>query len=152
MTGKIIEGDLIELAKNGEFDVIVHGCNCFCTMRAGFASQLVDVFPIALVVDRETKSGDKQKLGRVTWARDKDSGVIIVNGYTQYSFRGPKPRVDYDAVREVMKEIKCRFPTKRIAYPMIGAGLAGGDWETIYQIIKEELEGTDHTLVKLTGG
>jgi len=30
---------------------------------------------------------------------------------------------------------------------MIGAGLAGGDWGVISTIIKEELEGEDHTLV-----
>lgn len=28
----IINDDLIDLAKNGNFDVIIHGCNCFCTM------------------------------------------------------------------------------------------------------------------------
>lgn len=28
----IISGDLIDLAKNGNFDVIIHGHNCFCTM------------------------------------------------------------------------------------------------------------------------
>jgi len=30
-----IPGDLIALAKAGEFEVIVHGCNCFCTIGAG---------------------------------------------------------------------------------------------------------------------
>ena len=29
---KTIEGNLISLAKAGQFDVIVQGCNCFCTM------------------------------------------------------------------------------------------------------------------------
>jgi O-acetyl-ADP-ribose deacetylase (regulator of RNase III) len=29
---KVIKGDLIQLAKDGKFDLIVHGCNCFCTM------------------------------------------------------------------------------------------------------------------------
>jgi len=34
-----------------------------------------------------------------------------------------------------------------MAYPAIGAGLAGGNWEVISQIIEEELDGEDHTLV-----
>ncbi|RYD20572.1 MAG: hypothetical protein EOP88_14530 [Verrucomicrobiaceae bacterium] len=34
---KTVAGDLIQLAKNGEFDLIVHGCNCMCTMGAGVA-------------------------------------------------------------------------------------------------------------------
>lgn len=28
---KEVTGDLIKLAQDGQFDVIVHGCNCFCT-------------------------------------------------------------------------------------------------------------------------
>lgn len=30
---KIIHGDLIKLALLGDFDVIVHGCNCFNMME-----------------------------------------------------------------------------------------------------------------------
>ncbi|MFZ6679409.1 hypothetical protein [Undibacterium sp. Tian12W] len=36
----------------------------------------------------------------------------------------------------------------RLAYPLIGAGLAGGDWVKIAAIIDEELDGMDHTLVR----
>jgi len=35
----------------------------------------------------------------------------------------------------------------RIGYPLIGAGLAGGDWTIISAIIDEELKGEDHALV-----
>jgi O-acetyl-ADP-ribose deacetylase (regulator of RNase III) len=41
---KYIDGDLIRLAKQGTFDVIAHGCNCFCTMGAGIAPQMADAF------------------------------------------------------------------------------------------------------------
>ena len=36
----IVKGCLIELAVEGNFDVIVHGCNCFNTMGAGIAKQI----------------------------------------------------------------------------------------------------------------
>jgi O-acetyl-ADP-ribose deacetylase (regulator of RNase III) len=39
-----IEGDLIKLALEGKFDVIAHGCNCFCTMGAGIAPQMAETF------------------------------------------------------------------------------------------------------------
>ena len=32
---KTIQGNLIHLAQNGEFDLIALDCNCFCTMGAG---------------------------------------------------------------------------------------------------------------------
>jgi O-acetyl-ADP-ribose deacetylase (regulator of RNase III) len=34
---KTVVGDLIQLALNGEFDVIIHGCNCQCVMGKGIA-------------------------------------------------------------------------------------------------------------------
>ena len=39
-----IDGDLIKLAKQGKFDVIVHGCNCFSTMKSGIAPQMAEAF------------------------------------------------------------------------------------------------------------
>lgn len=47
--------------------------------------------------------------------------------------------------------IRLRLPTQGIELPTpkIGAGLAGGDWNTISAIIDEELEGEYHTLVLL---
>ena len=39
-----VEGDLIKLALKGNFDVIVHGCNCFCTMKAGIAPLMAKTF------------------------------------------------------------------------------------------------------------
>ena len=37
---KTTDGDLLKLAKNGEFDVIIHGCNCFTAMFSGIAGQI----------------------------------------------------------------------------------------------------------------
>lgn len=46
-----IYGDLIIEAKKGAFDVIAHGCNCFCNMGAGIAVAMkkefgADKFPL----------------------------------------------------------------------------------------------------------
>ena len=46
---KIIQGDLLQLAKQGDFDVIIQGCNCFCTMGAGIAKSIKN----ASTFDRE---------------------------------------------------------------------------------------------------
>jgi O-acetyl-ADP-ribose deacetylase (regulator of RNase III) len=60
---KIIKGDIIKLAQQGQFDVIVHGCNCFCTMGSGIAKAVKSCFPIAFQVDLKTQKGEKAKLG-----------------------------------------------------------------------------------------
>ena len=77
-----------------------------------------------------------------------DRKITIVNGYTQFHWRGSAVLVDYVALRSVMRQVKAMFAGSRIAYPMIGAGLARGDWSIIASIIEEELAGEDHTLVE----
>ena len=56
-------GNLLEMAKNGEFDIIIHGCNCLHTMGAGIAKYIKQDFPEAFQADKKTKYADKQKLG-----------------------------------------------------------------------------------------
>ena len=151
-TMKTTKGDLITLAQAGTFDVIIHGCNCFCTMGAGIAKSIKQVFPAAYWADYNTEKGDRDKLGTYSSAEialTEEHTLIVVNAYTQYGYRRKStPNVDYDAVRAVFRRIKTDFSGKRIGYPAIGAGLAGGDWAVISEIIGEELAGEEHTFVQ----
>lgn len=146
-----IHGNLITLAKEGAFDLIVYGCNCFHVSGAGVARAVRENFPQAYAADRATPEGDRAKLGTVSYAEiETEHGpLVVVNGYTQFDYSGDGVLVDYDAVRSVMKEVKRRWSGRRIGYPRIGAGLARGDWAIIASIIEEELAGEDHTLVVL---
>lgn len=145
-----IQGDLLALAADGTFDVIIHGCNCQNAMGAGIAKSIRHRFPAAYDADLATKKGSRDKLGTFSSATidcDKHS-LTIVNAYTQFHWQGSGVKADYDAIRAVFQKIKSQFRGKRIGYPVIGAGLAGGDWNIISQIIVEELNGEDHTLVR----
>lgn len=150
---KKVKGDLLKMAREGKFNVIVHGCNCFCRMGAGIAKQIADQFPEAYEIDKNTTAGDKAKLGKFTelTVMRHEISFHIVNAYTQYRFDGRKKGemdVDYDAIRGVMRKINTRFSGLKVGYPLIGAGLAGGDWNIISKIIDEELVDVDHTLVE----
>lgn len=147
---KTIKGDLLELALNGQLNLIIHGCNCFCNWGAGIALQMRDTFPQAYEADKKTTVGDKTKLGNYTLATIMVGAkeLTVINAYTQYGFCGDGVLVDYVAVRKVFKKIKENFFSKIIGYPKIGAGLAGGDWRTISKIIDQELQNTNHTLVE----
>lgn len=148
---KIIKGDLINFVLDGKFDVIIHGCNCFCTMGGGIAKTIKDKFPEAFEADKLTKKGDLSKLGDFSYAiviRNGNS-FTIVNAYTQGTFWESNIQVDYYAIREIFQKVRLRYSGKRIGYPKIGAGLGGGNWSIISKIINEELKGEDHTLVEL---
>lgn len=147
---QIEQGDLVDKARVGEFDVIVHGCNCFCTMGAGIAKTIKQVFPAAYQADKATSSGDEAKLGQYSIAQVEvnDKPLTIINGYTQFDWRGAGRKADYDAIRQVFRRVKQNYSGKRIGYPAIGAGLAGGDWAVIAAIINEELAGENHVFVE----
>ena len=60
---RVVQGDLLGLALAGEFDVIVHGCNCQCAMGKGIALSIKKLFPEAYAADLKTVKGDRGKLG-----------------------------------------------------------------------------------------
>jgi O-acetyl-ADP-ribose deacetylase (regulator of RNase III) len=146
---RVVSGDLLEMAANGQFDVIVHGCNRQRTMGAGIAKQIKVRFPEAFDADLASPLGSA-KLGTISYAvvQLARHQLVVVNGYTQATWRGAGVKVDYDALRSVMRHVKSNFSGKRIGYPKIGAGLAGGDWSVIEKIMDDELAEEDHALVE----
>lgn len=155
---KYVKGNLLDLAAEGKFDIIVHGANCLCTFGSGIAKQIKDRYPKAYLADQMTEKGDKLKLGKFTQAyisgfRENKNKITrnlgwhynftIINAYTQYGFH-PRNKVhaDYEAITNVFKQIKMLYDMNpqapcRIGIPKIGAGLAGGDWDIIEGIIDD---------------
>ena len=144
-----IDGDLIALAKAGQFDAIAHGCNCFCSMGAGIALQMAKAFNADILsLEQPRFRGDIDKLGRIQFfdvPMSDDESLTIVNCYTQYQ---PGPNLDYDAVTLCMRKINHSLTGKIIGLPMIGAGIAGGDWDRIESIIRAELKDCQTIIVK----
>jgi len=141
---KYIEGDLLQLAKEGKFDIIIHGCNCFNTMGLGIALQIKQQFPEVYETDCLTNRGDSEKLGNFTseMVVRKDNVFMVCNAYTQYDFRrtNDKINVDYDAIKSSLERIKNEYSLGkgskvRVGIPQIGCGLAGGNWSIIEDII-----------------
>lgn len=147
---KTIKGDLIKLAQAGEFDVIVHGCNCFHTMGAGIAKQIRLAFPHAYDIDRETNYGDPDKLGRISSTFRKD-GLVIVNAYTQFAPGKEVSKDLYANIENCFRLIKNLYYGQKIGVPWIGAGIAGGDWNKIYEIISRVMIDQDITAVEYQG-
>lgn len=147
---KEINGDLIRLAINGSFDIIVHGCNCFCSMGSGIAREIKDNFITAYIADLDTLKGDINKLGTYTYGVKKLIGgksLFIINAYTQYKYGRDKKHIDYDALKLILRKINHNYKGKSIGLPQIGAGLAGGDWNIIKEIIRSELKDMDVTII-----
>lgn len=155
MAWKEVEGNLITLAKEGQFDVVAHGCNCFCVMGAGIAPIMArafgcDEFPM----EHDDYRGDINKLGTIDYQLAYNNGnpITAVNAYTQFSYGtnhkdGVTKPVDYQAIALCMRKMNHIFTGLHIGLPLIGCGLAGGDWSIVSQIMRTELKDCDVTIV-----
>lgn len=147
---KYVKGDLIELAKKGEFEVIIHCCNCFNTMGAGIAKTIRDEFPEAYLKDKNTIKGDRSKLGTYNSVTIKKypKPFFVINLYGQYDFKvGNGPNINYVSLAEGLLQIKKDFTGLKFGLPRIGAGLAGGSWTVIEAILLATLKDEDVTVV-----
>lgn len=154
---KHVKGDLLKLAEAGEFDAIVQGCNCFCTMGSGIARQIKDQYPGAYAVDSQTMSGDIFKLGN--WTEYNAGKFHIINAYTQFGFNKAGERADvfeYTSFELILQKLAFLYGTKRFGFPMIGMGLAGGDKQRIIGLLEwfDDLvsaQGGSVTVVEFSG-
>lgn len=150
---KYVEGNLIDMALNGDFDVIVHGCNIFHTFGSGIAAEIKNRIPDAYEADKMTKYADRSKLGDCSITiqpNNVGSAFMLINLYTQGSFGKAGVHVVYEALEDGFKRFKQAdsLSPQRVGIPMIGAGLGGGDWERISSFI-DSLEFSDLTCVLL---
>lgn len=153
-----LQGDLIKMAKECKFDVIVHGCNCFCTMGAGIALKIKENFPEAYEADKKTVYGDYKKMGTYTSAvhfvGNDRFPLLIINAYTQFTYKGipgvdKNMRLSYTYLKECLYRINKKFSGSglKIGLPKIGCGLAGGSWSKVSKIIEREFKDLDYTVV-----
>ena len=144
MTVKIIKGDMVASYKNNELDAYAHQCNCFCRMGRGIAPLLAKANPDVRKVDNETVEGDKGKLGDFSVAETKGFPLLF-NIYGQYHWSkykvAPNRNTDYEALQEGLWKVKKHLTNtdkNTLGLPLIGCGLAGGDWEgVVLPMIKE---------------
>jgi len=141
---KYVKGDLFST----DCDIIGHGCNCRGVMGSGVAKIVREKYPKAYNAYRELYEQDGLWLGDIQFVLQND-GKYVANCMTQ---DGYFPRhvvnVDYVALEKCMWELK-RFAREKslsIALPKIGAGLAGGDWNTIEEILNKVFFNYDVTV------
>ena len=137
---KHTKGNLLDLAEAGELDVVVQGCNCFNTMGGGIAREIRERYPHVAAVDGKTVRSDYNKLGN--WTSENvilKNGTVtfdIINAYTQYNMSQGTDVFEYNAFALILQKLEHAYGNKRIGFPYIGMGLAGGKKEIIIPMIE----------------
>ncbi len=134
-------GDLLHNVKSG---VVMHCVNSHGVMGSGFAKQLKQLYPKAFDSYKEAID-DGVGLGQVDYCLIGD--LYIANCIAQKNYgRDGKRYVNYVALAKCLDQvfsdvrelnIKLKNHSYAVHFPMIGAGLAGGDWTIIEQLIND---------------
>ena len=139
--------DLLEAFRENDCDIIAHQANCFQTMAAGIAKQIVKEYPEVRDADNLTIRGEKSKLGTYSVATVGEK--FIFNLYGQFL---PGPNTQEEKLKESLQKMATfLYPIRnkvRIGLPMLGCGIGGGNWKRIESIIESVFidEGFDVTI------
>lgn len=142
MTKKSVKfGDMLSC----ESGVLIHGCNAHGVMGSGIAWSVREKYPAAYEAYHAYCENFRKNLNISSIVGDVvdckiDENLIIMNAITQETFgRDKKVYVDYSAIYTCFKKVLAitqeRYPHLTVNYPLIGAGLGGGDWSIISDII-----------------
>lgn len=123
-------GDLLQVTHG----FIVHGCNARGVMGAGVAKSIKAKWPFVFDAYIDSLRALEDPLGsysKVGVSKD----LFVVNMIAQERY------VNYAAValgfRTLFDEIEKSGSILPVHFPLIGAGLGGGDWNIIEQIIQD---------------
>jgi O-acetyl-ADP-ribose deacetylase (regulator of RNase III) len=141
---QVVTGNLLSIDRG----IIVHGCNCLGVMGAGVARLIVDKYPEVYGAYISLYEEGKLQLGTIQICSGQEfhmnhhvdaicstlpPSLIIVNAMTQLDVGTHKVQVDYDAISACFARVKllARDTKLPVYFPLIGCGLAGGDWQEV---------------------
>lgn len=120
--------------------ILAHGENNIGLHGAGFAKFLTNRYPQNGKKFKNDCKNDIVDLGDISWY--EEDNMVIANCITQDGIRSRRNPIpfSYKAFRESMNKLRdgaLERNIRKIYMPKIGSGLAGGDWEQIYEIIED---------------
>lgn len=150
---KEIKGDLLTT----KCDLIAHQVNCMGVFNKGLAKSIRELYPEVYCEYKKLINkyyynyniSTERLLGECQIIKVNNNEYIkyVANLFGQLHYKksqySNKNFTEYDYLYEAMKKLKfrCINNMKSIAFPKnIGCGLAGGDWNIVYDIIKKLFE------------
>lgn len=144
-------GDMLEEVKQG---IIVQQVNAQGKMGSGIAKSIKEKWPIVEAFYQENvfpNQPDKgfQYMGKVFYV-EVEPDLWVANLVGQ-QFYGRDPKIvytSYEALEMGFASVSHFAENKdlEVHYPLIGCGLANGDWTRVSQIISNRLDTIVHTL------
>ena len=142
---EIVNGNLLE---DFDGDIIAHQVNCRGIMGGGIAKQIKDIYPDTYNTYRniceESYPIPDALLGQCHVTNEDE--FQIANIFGQDSFGRNGTHTNYEALEAGINVLKVHMEMhglEHVGFPyMIGCGLAGGDTDTVMDMIKEIFKGS----------
>lgn len=122
--------------------IICHQVNTYGVMGAGIAAEVKERFPeVYTEYNAFCGANDQDMLLRAVLFSITQKG-FIANCFSQ---QGMNTHYDaFDICMRIVKEFAEEHDNAKIAIPYkMGCGIAGGDWNTVEQIIHDVFDGSD---------
>lgn len=145
-----IKGDATQPSKNGKNKIIAHVCNNLGFWGKGFVLSLSWRWPFLKEEYQKFVHKNKKEglplLGR-TFFSEVEEDILVANMIAQQGIRPMNglPPIRYEALSDCLEKVaeKAKSTNSNVHMPKIGAGLAGGDWNVIEEMIKSKICGSD---------
>lgn len=140
---EIVKGNLLD----AKADAICQQVNCQNKMGAGLAKAIYTRWPIVKTeyhIFCEQFKDPYSLLGKLCVVKARPGQPFdIVNVFGQLNYgRDNVCYTDYDALRNAFNLLQLKYIGRTIAFPYnFGCGLAGGNWNVVYNLIDYQLTG-----------
>lgn len=132
----MIDGNIFDCKE----DIIVHQVNCQGVMGSGLAKQIKEKYPeVFNGYYHYCKTQELKDIFGTALICEASDGKYVANLFGQDKY-GQGLQTDYDMFKKALQEIHdfAKEQNLSVALPYkIGCGLAGGDWNTVFDIITE---------------
>jgi len=137
---KEISGNLVALAKDAVFDIVIFGIDC----QHKNLTKLAKHFPELLTRIKSGKVGDVYNLGEYIFHNYKNERYRVYAIYIQYGINCP----EYAAIGLGLRGLAASLTgNEEIGMQKLG-WKEGLDWDAVKKLIKIELEDFDVTIVE----
>lgn len=155
---KSIVGNLITDALQGTLDGhIIHGCNAQGGMGAGIALEVKNRIPQAYDAYMKVHNETGLSLGMAIPVRLHQHAVFWNLITQEFYGRDDTKYVSYDAIDDALRLMRAKIDSrnnsdipKKLYFPLIGCGLANGNWSVVSSIINVHFSDYETTLYTLT--
>ena len=151
---KIIDGNLFDSKAN----IICHQCNCQGVMGSGVAAEVKKRYPHVFDIYHKDYIDGKLKLGYVCFATAKQDQVVAnMCGQDKFGYDGAT-YTSYEKLQECLDSVVtfAMFdydvrPTVAFPYKM-SCHRGGGDWNIVFNMIKDTFKDFDVEIWRLDNG